>query len=316
MVFVKREAQLVSDSNREPARFRTREPRTRDSDKILSVSSPVLELHEATVLKDDRPVLDNVSLTIPKGEHTAIVGPNGAGKSILVSLLTHFERPVARTNGPQPVRVFGKDNWDVFELRSQVGIVSADLHNRFVSGNSEGRITAMTAVVSAFLASHGILRYRAVTDEMRTRAKAALEGAGVGHLARRTLDQMSSGEARRVMLARALVTSPQALVLDEPTTGLDLVARHDFLERVRATAVAGTTLILITHHIEEIVPEISRVVLLREGRIVRQGSKRDVLTAPSLSELFGMPVVMDEVDGYVYARPASRGPGCQAGSES
>ena len=269
---------------------------------------PVLELHEATVLKDDRPVLDNVSLTIPSGEHTAIVGPNGAGKSILVSLLTHFERPVARTNGPQPVRVFGQDNWDVFELRSQIGIVSADLHNRFVSGNSEGRITAMTAVVSAFIASHGILRYRAVNDEMRARAKAALERAGVGHLARRTLDQMSSGEARRVMLARALVTSPQALVLDEPTTGLDLVARHDFLERVRETAQAGTTLVLITHHIEEIVPEISRIVLLREGRIVRQGAKQDVLTSPSLSELFGMPVVMEAVDGYAYARPASRLP--------
>ena len=269
------------------------------------MTAPILELHHATVIKDDRPVLDDVSLTIQNGEHTAIVGPNGAGKSILVSLLTHFERPVARPGGVPPVRVFGEDAWNVFDLRTQIGIVSADLHNRFVSGNSEGRITAMTAVVSAFLASHGILRYRAVTDEMRTRAKAALERAGVGHLAGRTLDQMSSGEARRVMLARALVTSPQALVLDEPTTGLDLVARHDFLERVRETAVAGTTLILITHHIEEIVPEISRVVLLREGRIVRQGSKRDVLTAPSLSELFGMPIVMDEVDGYLYARPGS-----------
>ena len=269
------------------------------------MTEPVLELHEATVVKDDRPVLDSVSLTIPRGEHTAIVGPNGAGKSILVSLLTHFERPLARTGGTAPVRVFGQDNWDVFELRSQIGIVSADLHNRFVSGNSEGRITAMTAVVSAFLASHGILRYRSVSDEMRHKARAALERAGVGHLARRTLDQMSSGEARRVMLARALVTAPQALVLDEPTTGLDLVARHDFLERVRDTARSGTTIILITHHIEEIVPEISRVVLLRSGRIVREGAKAEVLTAASLSELFGMPVVMDQVDGYAYPRPAS-----------
>src|SRR6185503_2282576 len=192
--------------------------------------------------------------------------------------LTHFERPVARTNGTPPVRVFGQDNWDVFELRSQIGIVSADLHNRFVSGNSEGRITATTAVVSAFLASHGILRYRAVTDDMRKRAAAALDSAGVGHWARRTLDQMWSGEARRVMLARALVTSPRALVLDEPTTGLDLVARHDFLERVRDIARAGTTLILITHHIEEIVPEIDRVILLRGGRITANGPKAEVLT--------------------------------------
>ena len=119
------------------------------------------------------------------------------------------------------------------------------------------------------------------------------------------MNARSSGEARRVMLARALVAAPRALVLDEPTTGLDLVARHDFLERVRETARAGTTLILITHHIEEIVPEISRVVLLRAGRIVRQGDKADVLTATSLSDLFGMPVTIDEVDGYAYARPAS-----------
>ena len=269
------------------------------------MTPPILELHDATVLKDDRPVLDNVSLTIAEGEHTAIVGPNGAGKSILVSLLTHFERPVARTGGVPPVRVFGEDRWDVFDLRSRIGIVSADLHNRFVSGNSEGRITASTAVVSAFLASHGILRYGSVTDDMRRRAAEALDAAGVGGLSRRTLDQMSSGEARRVMLARALVNGPRALVLDEPTTGLDLVARHDFMERVREIARGGTTLILITHHIEEIVPEISRVVLLREGRIVQDGAKAGVLTPASLTSLFGIPVTTEEAGGYLYARPGS-----------
>jgi iron complex transport system ATP-binding protein len=268
------------------------------------VTAPILELHHATVLKDDRPVLDDVSLTIQNGEHTAIVGPNGAGKSILVSLLTHFERPVAR-DGVPPVRVFGEDTWNVFDLRTQIGIVSADLHNRFVTGNSEGRITATKAVVSAFLASHGILRYGSISDDMRRRAAAALDAAGVGHLARRTLDQMSSGEARRVMLARALVNAPRALVLDEPTTGLDLVARHDFMERVRAVARAGTTLILITHHIEEIVPEISRVVLLREGKIIEDGPKPNVLSAESLTRLFGIPVTTEEAGGYLYARPAA-----------
>lgn len=266
---------------------------------------PVLELHDAVVVKDDRPVLDGVSLTIAEGEHTAILGPNGAGKSILVSLLTHFERPLARTDGAPPVRVFGESEWNVFDLRASLGIVSADLHNRFVTGNSEGRITASTAVVSAFLASHGILRYGAVTEQMRRSAAAALESVGAGHLARRTLDQMSSGEARRVMLARALVTGPRALILDEPTTGLDLVARHDFLERVRAIAARGTTVILITHHIEEIIPEIARVILLRAGRVLRQGPKEEVLTAVSLSELFGVPVALEQAGGYHYARPAS-----------
>ena len=267
-------------------------------------AGPILELHDATVVKDDRRVLDRLSLTIHEGEHTAILGPNGAGKSVLVSLLTHAERPLARTNGTPPVRVFGQDTWDIFDLRSRLGIVSAALHQHFVGGNSEGRITGQAAVVSAFLNSYGILRYGAVTDEMRRRAAHALETVGAAHLARRTLDQMSSGEARRIMLARVLVTSPRALVLDEPTTGLDLVARQGFMDRVRHIAQAGTTLILVTHHIEEIVPEIDRVILLREGRIVADGTKADVLTSGRLSALFQGPVRVDQVDGYHYARPS------------
>jgi iron complex transport system ATP-binding protein len=266
-------------------------------------AEPILELCDATVVKDDRRVLDGLQLAIREGEHTAILGPNGAGKSVLVSLLTHHERPLARTNGSPPVRVFGDDNWNVSELRAQLGIVSADLHQRCVRGTSEGRITGEAAVLSAFLVSHGILRYGAVTDEMRARTSAALETVGASHLARRTLDQMSSGEARRVLLARVLVTAPRALILDEPTTGLDLGTRHSFMERVRRIARDGTTLILITHHIEEIVPEIDRVILLQRGRIVADGPKRSVLTAERLGSLFGTPVVVDESAGYLYARP-------------
>jgi iron complex transport system ATP-binding protein len=138
---------------------------------------------------------------------------------------------------------------------------------------------------------------------MRTRAAEALTRMGVSHLATRWIDELSSGEARRVLLARALVTEPRALVLDEPTTGLDLVARHSFMERVRQIAREGTTLILITHHIEEIVPEIGRVILLKQGRVMTSGPKRDVLTAVQLSALFDSPVAIDEAGGYFYARP-------------
>ena len=269
-------------------------------------SPPVLELVDATVIKGDRPVLDGLTLTIRDGEHTAIVGPNGAGKSVLVRLLTHEDRALVLADGRSPVRVFGNDMWDVFELRSQLGIVSADLHQRFVAGNSEGRISGEAAVLSAFLASDGILRYGVVTDQMRRRAAEALDRMGVGHLARRWLDELSSGEARRVLLARALVTSPRALVLDEPTIGLDLVARHDFMERVRQIAREGTTLILITHHIDEIVPEIERVILLREGRIAASGPKGSMLTAGRLSDLFNAQVAIEEDGGYFYARPAKK----------
>ena len=269
-------------------------------------TEPVLELVDATVVKDGRPVLDGLTLTIRAGEHTAIVGPNGAGKSVLVRLLTHDDRALAPEDGSPPVRVFGSSNWDVFELRSQLGIVSADVHHRFVIGSNEGRVTGEAAVLSGFFASQGILRYRTVTAEMRRRTAEALDRMGTSHLARRWLDTMSSGEARRVLLARALVTSPRALVLDEPTTGLDLVARHDFMERVRRIARDGTTLILVTHHIEEIVPEIERVIMLCGGRLAADGLKRSVLTAECLSDLFGAPIAVEEDDGYYYARPAGR----------
>jgi iron complex transport system ATP-binding protein len=269
------------------------------------MSEPVLELTDATVIKDDRRILDRLTLTIHAGEHTAIVGPNGAGKSFLTKLLSHEERPLAPDDGSSPIRVFGADTWDVFNLRSQLGIVSAEMHHRFVTGNNEGRVRGEAAVLSGFLASQGILRYGSITAEMRQRAADALALMGASHLAQRWLDAMSSGEARRVLLARALVTSPRALVLDEPTTSLDLASRHDFMERVRHIARAGTTLILVTHHIEEIVPEIERIILLRNGRILASGPKRTVLTADHLSDLFEMPIALEEEDGYYYARPAT-----------
>ena len=254
-------------------------------------------------MKDERPVLDGLTLTIAAGEHTAVLGPNGAGKSALVRLLTHEDRPLAMAGAAAPVRVFGSDNWDVFELRSQLGIVSSDLHHRFVFGNNEGRVRADAAVLSGFFATQGILRYGVITAEMRRRSAEALDRMGVAHLARRRLDEMSSGEARRVLLARALVTAPRALVLDEPTTGLDLIARYAFMERVRQIARQGTTLILITHHVEEIVPEIERVILLRGGGVIASGAKPSVLTPERLGELFDAPVAVDEEKGYYYARP-------------
>jgi iron complex transport system ATP-binding protein len=267
-------------------------------------SPPILELDRATVIKGDRPVIDDMSLRIHEGEHTVVLGPNGAGKSVLLRLLTHQERPLAREGGPPPVRVLGHDIWNISELQSQMGIVSADLHHRFVNGNSEGLITGEAAVLSGFLVSHGILRYGIVTDEMRRQAAEALEMMGVAHMAARRLNEMSSGEARRVMLARALVTAPRALVLDEPTTGLDVVARHGFMERVRRIARDGTTLVLITHHVEEIVPEIERVVLLHRGRIAADGPKASILTANHLSRVFDAPLQVDHAGGFYFARPA------------
>lgn len=261
---------------------------------------PLLQLTHATVIKNGVRALDDVSLAIAEGEHTAIVGPNGSGKSTLINLLTLQDRPCAGGRAPA-VRVFGRELWNVFELRAVLGVVTADLHHRFVEGNSNGRITGRDAVVSGFFASHGVMAHAEVTEAMRGQAAAALERMEAGHLADKVINEMSTGEARRVLIARALVTGPRALVLDEPTTGLDLMARHRFLELLRRIARAGPTLLLVTHHVEEIIPEVERVVLLREGRVAGDGRKETTLTSARLSEVFGSPVSLRGDDGYYVA---------------
>jgi iron complex transport system ATP-binding protein len=201
-----------------------------------------------------------------------------------------------------PIRVFGKDRWDVFQLRSQLGIVSADLHDRFVHGNSNGVLTGLDAVVSGFFATYGVFAHQRVTEAMRRQAMAALARVDAERLARATLDTMSTGEARRVLIARALVHHPSALVLDEPTRGLDLVSRHHFMEGVRTVARQGTTILLVTHHVEEIIPEITRVILLRRGTVATDGAKADVLTREHLSHAFGAGLTVEQTGGYFHVR--------------
>ena len=157
-------------------------------------------------------------------------------------------------------------------------------------------------VVSGFFATYGVFAYQRVSAAMRSRAAQALDRVGAAALSSRTLDTLSTGEARRVLIARALVHEPKALVLDEPTRGLDLVARHAFMERVRVIARQGTTILLVTHYIEEIIPEIDRVVLLNRGCIVADGLKADMLSAERLGATFGAPVAVHEAGGYFHVR--------------
>jgi iron complex transport system ATP-binding protein len=246
-------------------------------------------------------ILHGLNLTIHDREHTAIVGPNGAGKSTLVKLLTHHDYAWAPEDGePSPVRVYGNDRWDVMELRAQLGLISADMHQRFVVGNSAGNLRAEDVVLSGLFATHGFLRHGQVNPHTRRQAAAALARVDASHLADKMMDEMSTGEARRVLIARALVTNPRALVLDEPTSGLDVVARHRFLAQVENVGREGTTLIVVTHHVEEIVACVERVILLKEGRVAFDGAKHQMLTDAKLSEVFGAPVRVSQHDGRYY----------------
>jgi iron complex transport system ATP-binding protein len=262
----------------------------------LAIAAPILELLGATVVKNGVRVLDDISLTIRRGQHTAIMGPNGAGKSALIHLLTHQDRPLSRGEDMPSVRVLGRDRWNVFELRPQLGIVSADLHHRLVNGNSRGRIRVEDAVLSGFFGMHGVTPDDAVTETMRAQARISLERMDAVHLAGRFIDEMSTGEARRVLVARALVTTPQALLLDEPATGLDLVARRRLVELMDRVANAGTTLILVTHQVEEIVPSISHIVYLKRGRIIASGARQLLLTSAHLSRLFDATIELSGRD--------------------
>ena len=255
--------------------------------------APLLEFRNLTVYRDEQVVLDRFSLSIPAGQNVAIVGPNGSGKSTLLKLVTRELFPVVAPESE--LRVLGRDRWLLFELREHLGIVTNDL-----MATCTREISGRDLVLSAFFGSVGLWPHHQVTPAMQRRADAALAAMEVGHLAARHVSQLSSGESRRLLIARALAHQPRALVLDEPTNSLDLRACHDLTSSVRRLAQRGTNIILVTHHLPDIIPEVDRVVALKDGRVFRDGPKAEVLTAAVLGEVFGLPVsVHRHGDTYV-----------------
>lgn len=265
---------------------------------------PVLELRNATLVRGGRAVLIDVSLTVRRGEHTAILGPNGAGKTSLIRMLTLDDRPLASENGTAPMRIFGREKWDLGDLRTRLGVVTGELDAGFGLGTSGGRVSGLDTAISGLLGSHGVFSHHEVTADMRDRAREALQRVEAPYLAAKPLNEMSAGERRRVLIARALVTRPDALVLDEPTTGLDFVARYRFMETVRRLATEGTTIILVTHHVDEVIPEIARVILLCKGSVAFDGRPADALTDDRLTEAFGAPMTVERSGEYYYVKVA------------
>lgn len=244
--------------------------------------------------RGDRLALNSINLRIDRGEHVAILGPNGSGKSTLIKLITRECYPLA--NPGSSFEILGRSNWNIFELRSHLGIVSNDLMARCTRD-----ITGRELVLSGFFGSIGIWPNHHVTPEMGEAAHRAMARLDVAHLASRWLDEVSSGEARRLLIARALIHNPSTLLLDEPATSLDLAALRELREHLQALVAGGLSLLLVTHHLEEIIPEIERVILLRKGEVFAEGKKSEVLTAQQLSSLFGMPLEVSEGNGLYRA---------------
>ncbi|MGA2161841.1 MAG: ATP-binding cassette domain-containing protein [Methanoregula sp.] len=255
---------------------------------------PLFKFANVSVIRGDKRVLDGVTLSIGEGENVVILGPNGAGKSSLIKTITREYYPVL-SEGPVTFQVRGKEVWDVFDLRSFVGIVSNDLQYTFTR-----TITGREVILSGFFSSIGLFN-RVVTPEMEEKTGEILRFLHIDRLSDRPMNEMSSGEARRFLIGRALVFDPATLILDEPTNSLDLSALHTFRQTLRMIAQSGTSIILVTHHLHDIIPEITRVVMINGGRVCGDGEKPVMLTDEMISRLFSVPVHVREEKGWYYA---------------
>ncbi|MFP6884297.1 MAG: ATP-binding cassette domain-containing protein [Roseibacillus sp.] len=260
------------------------------------MGSPVLELENVTVWRGDNKVFDGLSLQIETGEKIAVLGPNGAGKSTLLALISGDIHPVADQGSS---RLFGEEYWSLYDLREHVGLVTPEQHGLFADDE-----LASDVVLTGLHGTYGITRGQTFTAAEKRRAWRAMKAAGVHELMWRDYGELSSGERRRFLLARALVHEPEMLIFDEPTTSLDLPGAWDLIEVVRALMRNGTGVMLVTHDVREIPPEIDRVVLMKKGRILADGRKRRVLTAEQLGACYGVEVRVSWKDGFCAVRPA------------
>ncbi|GAC1620972.1 MAG: ABC transporter ATP-binding protein [Candidatus Acidiferrum sp.] len=257
------------------------------------ISPSLLALVHVTVLRGHHPALNDVTLRIEAGENVCILGPNGSGKSTLIKTITRECYPLAREGSS--ISIMGKDRWNIFELRSHLGIVSQDLLSSCTTD-----ATGLDVVLSGFFSSAHIFPHHHPDPDQLARAHALLERLGIHHLAGRPVTQMSSGEAKRTLIARALVHNPQALLFDEPANTLDISAQFQLRDTMRQLAQSGLGILLVTHHVSEIIPEIDRVILLKQGGVLADGPKDIVLTSETLSALFALPVRLFRDDGYFH----------------
>ncbi|WP_260705562.1 ABC transporter ATP-binding protein [Edaphobacter flagellatus] len=255
---------------------------------------PFLELKHVNVARGENIVLRDINLSVNTGEHIAILGPNGCGKSTLIKTITCECYPIVEDG--MDVCIFGRARWDLTELKKRLGVVSTEL-----PGKHTLTTTGRDAVLTGFFSSSTLWPNLMVTDEMRVRADEVLALIDADPLRDKLVGHMSAGQQRRIMIGRALVASSQMLLLDEPSNALDLAAQRDLRELLRHLAQQGTGILLITHHVSDIIPEIERILMMKDGRIAADGPRKSLLTEERLSNLFQTEVRLTERDGFHHA---------------
>ena len=260
----------------------------------LRQTEPFLRLSHVNVARGETIVLHDINLAVNAGEHIAILGPNGCGKSTLIKTITCECYPIAEAE--TEVSIFGRSRWDLTELKKRLGVVSPELPGRHTLTT-----TGRDAVLTGFFSSSTLWPNLIVTDEMRNRTDAVLALIDAEPLRDKLVGHMSAGQQRRIMIGRALVASSQMLLLDEPSNALDLAAQADLRNLLRRLAQQETGILLITHHVSDIIPEIDRILMMKDGRIVSDGARSQFLSEQRLSDLFRTEVRLTERDGFQHA---------------
>jgi len=264
--------------------------------KPMTDETPWLDMKNVEAWLGPNQVFRNLTLRLMQGENTAILGPNGSGKTALVKLISRNIYPIVKTDSM--ISIFGNRTIKVNQLRSRIGVVSTDLEVR-----TQDFISAKDVVLSGFYGSIGINRKLKQKEEEIIKVQKLMSELGLQRIYSRPFGQLSDGEKRRLLIARAMIHKPEILVLDEPTNGLDLKARHQLLACIRMLCKGKTTIILITHRVEDIVKEMQRIIFLKKGEIIRDGAPNNLLKSEPLGNLYETPLEIIFVNGHYQVMP-------------
>ena len=255
----------------------------------------IIDFENIDVGYDEKIVLKDVNLKIKEGEHWAILGANGSGKSTLMKLIQSEIHP--RHTKEFKKEIFGKSRYSIFELRCELGIITNDLHNYFAK--EAGYLTGFEVVLSGHYGSIGIFTHQDFTKEQILKAKEVMQFLEIEDLKDKKVAAMSTGQLRKCIVGRALIHNPKAFVLDEPTVGLDIKAQINFIKMLKKLALRSS-IILVTHHLEEVFEEIENVALVYNQTIYKSGKKEDILTSENLSEIFETKLTLKEKNKRYY----------------
>ncbi len=261
----------------------------------MNDATPLFQIHDAEVVRGSKTILRVDDFSLAAGEHVALLGPNGAGKSTFIQLLTREVFPLYRDE--PPVRFRGAARPLLSDIRSTLGVVSSTMHEQV-----RVHLPAIDIVVGGIFGTLGLPMRGEVTDAHRALALDALERLGIPEIAGQDIMTMSTGQVRRVLVARELVRDPQVLVFDEPCTGLDPEGMYHVRDTMRTLAEEGRSIILVTHYPEDIIPAIDRVLLIKDASVFADGKKGDLLRDDVLSDLFDVPLAVGERDGWYSLR--------------